>query len=406
MTCRRTCVLFLLCGIIPAHGVDVDEWLDDLGSTLTLSSTDGNFRGRLGGTLDLEYHAFDLPPPSLIDTDETWAFQPRATFFVDAQAGPNVYGFVQARIDRGFDPSDDSIEARFDEYAIRYTPWDNGVLNLQAGKFATVAGQWVHRHLSWENPLITAPLFYENVTLVSDDILPYTNFPWIPPDAGLYNYNPIIWGPSYATGASASGRVSRFEWAVEIKNAALSSRPGHWSVDEVDLEYPTVTGRVAWRPNLQWTLGLSASEGVYLGPDAIALLPPAWDPGDYTQTLFLADASYQWRHLQIWSEIVYSEFVVPWNGTVDSTAYFIEAKYKFAPEFYAAVRFNQQFFSNVYRDGMELGQWGVDQTRIDLAGTFRLNAHTQIQGEVDIRHGDWATDQTRYHFAARFTVRF
>ena len=167
-----------------------------------------------------------------------------------------------------------------------------------------------------------------------------------------------------------------------------------------------MTGRVGWRPNLQWTLGLSASEGVYLGPDAIASLPPTWDPGDYRQTLFLADASFQWRHLQIWSEIVYTEFVVPRNGAVDSTAYFIEAKYKFAPEFSAAVRFNQQFFSDVTRNGVERGPWGVDQTRLDLAGTFRLNAHTQIQGEVDIRHGDWAQDQTRYHFAARFTIRY
>ena len=36
-------------------------------------------------------------------------------------------------------------------------------LNVQAGKFATVVGNWIERYDSWNNPFITAPLPYENM---------------------------------------------------------------------------------------------------------------------------------------------------------------------------------------------------------------------------------------------------
>ena len=45
-----------------------------------------------------------------------------------------------------------------DEYALRFTPWKDGRLNVQIGKAATVFGTWTGRHLSWENPFVNAPL--------------------------------------------------------------------------------------------------------------------------------------------------------------------------------------------------------------------------------------------------------
>ena len=61
-------------------------------------------------------------------------------------------------------------QVRLDEYALRVTPWDDGRFNLQVGKFSTVVGNWVQRHHSWENPFITAPLPYENLTAISDTV--------------------------------------------------------------------------------------------------------------------------------------------------------------------------------------------------------------------------------------------
>src|SRR6185436_4653817 len=104
----------------------------------------------------------------LIFTDKEYLVNPRLTLFLDAQLGPNVYAFAQARLDRGFDPSESDAEIRLDEYALRISPWKDGRLSVQLGRFATIVGNWVPRHYSWDNPFVTAPVPYENVTAIWD----------------------------------------------------------------------------------------------------------------------------------------------------------------------------------------------------------------------------------------------
>src|SRR5207237_4931647 len=129
-----------------------------------------------------------------------------------------------SRLDRGFDPSDHRAQVRLDEYALRFTPWDDSRFNLQVGKFATVVGNWVPRHLSWENPFINAPLVYENVTLVSDKIAPASPLDFVHEfENEKYEFNPVIWGPSYASGICISWRLGQFDYAADMKHSCLSS---------------------------------------------------------------------------------------------------------------------------------------------------------------------------------------
>src|SRR5207244_11524923 len=81
-------------------------------------------------------------------------------------------------------------------------------------------------------------------------------------------------GPSYASGFSISGKLGRFDYAVEMKNASLSSRPESWYVTENGFENPTFSGRVGFRPNEAWNLGFSASEGSYCRREAEPTVPP------------------------------------------------------------------------------------------------------------------------------------
>ena len=133
-----------------ACAFDIDDALDRFDSTLTISGFQDNFRARLSGTVDLEFYNFQQPAPGLIDSEIDNLFNPRLTLFVDAQAGSQVYFFAQARLDRGFDPSDHGADVRLDEYALRITPWQDGRFTLQVGQFATVVGNWVPRHLPWK----------------------------------------------------------------------------------------------------------------------------------------------------------------------------------------------------------------------------------------------------------------
>ena len=148
--------------LIPAvsFSMDMDDRLDALGDQLSVASDNGQVRARVSGLLEMDAYVFNGEPPSLIRTHNEYLIQPRAVFFLDVQAGPTGYGFAQARVDRGFDPSEEKTEFRLDEYAVRYTPWNDGRLSLQAGQFATVVGRWVTRHLSWQTPFVSAPLIY------------------------------------------------------------------------------------------------------------------------------------------------------------------------------------------------------------------------------------------------------
>jgi hypothetical protein len=387
---------------------EIDDFLDRLDTALTISAFHDNFRARLSGTLDLEIYHFEQPPPGLISSEIDTLFNPRLTLFLDAQLGSQFYFFAQSRLDRGFDPSDEGAEVRLDEYALRFTPWDDGRFNLQAGTFATVVGNWVPRHLSWENPFINAPLIYENVTSIQDKSAPFSPLDFI---YGLYFYdkyafNPVIWGPSYASGISVSGRLGRFDYAAEMKNASLSSRPESWHVTEIGFENPTFSGRAGFRPNQAWNFGLSASEGPYFRPEAESTLPPGRDIGDYREFVLGQDVSFAWRHLQLWAEFYEARFEVPRVGDADTFAYYVEAKYKFTPQLFGAIRWNQQFFGTISDGYGNDVRWSQDLVRIDIAATYRFTTHTQLKLQYSFQKETTGPGDDNHMLAAQFTTRF
>jgi hypothetical protein len=385
--------------------VRAQDFLEQLSDRLTFSALNDNVRGRFSGTLDLEFYAFQQPPPGLIDAEGTTLFNPRLTLFFDAQLGPNVYFFAQARVDRHFDPTDKGAQIRLDEYALRVTPWDDGQLSVQIGKFPTVTGVWVMRHLSWDNPFVNAPLAYEYATALED-----LGAPELPFDGELhdekYEYIPIVWGPSYASGVSVAGRFGKIEYAAEIKNASLASRPESWDVTRIGFAHPTISARLGYRPNQMWNFGFSASDGAYFRPDAIPTLPAGTGLGDYHQTVLVQDVSFAWRHLQIWAEVHEARFEVPRIGDADTVAYFLEAKYKITPQLFGAVRWNQQFFNEVPNGAGGRVEWSHDVSRFEAAVGYRFTANTQVKVQYYLTHEANARREISHSFATQLTVRF
>src|ERR1044072_4528673 len=390
-----------------ACAFDIDDTLDRLDRTPTISGFQNNFRARLSGTVDLEFYNFQQPAPGLIDSDEDNLVNPRLILFLDAQAGSQVYFFAQARLDRGFDPSDHGAEVRLDEYALRITPWQDGRFTFQVGQFATVVGNWVPRHLPWDNPFINAPLVYENVTAIQDNYAPFSPFFFIYSlyFYGKYRFNPLIWGPSYASGISVSGRLGRFDYAVEMKNASLSSRPESWTVTETGFENPTFSGRVGFRPNEAWNFGVSASEGPYFRDEEEPTLPPGRDIGDYREFVLGQDASFAWHHLQVWVEFYEARFEVPRVGNADTFAYYVEAKYKFTPQLFGATRWNQQLFGDVRNPAGGSIRWGEDLARIDLAVGYRFTSRTQLKLQYSYQHETTGPGSDNHLIAAQLTTR-
>lgn len=387
-----------------ASAFELDDFFDRLDSALTFSTLQDNLRVRLSGTIDFEGYHFSQPAPSLIDSKVDSLFNPRLTLFLDAQLGSQFYFFAQSRVDRGFDPGDGGAQMRLDEYALRFTPWPDGRLTLELGKFATVVGNWIRRHLSWENPFLDAPLVYENITPISDKAAPRSAQSFLHgfPPGEKYEFNPVIWGPSYSSGVAISGQVGQFDYAAEIKNASLSSRPESWSLTEVGFGQPSFDGRVDFRPNQVWTLGLSAGDGAYYRPEAEETLPRGSDRSDDRELLLGEDITFAWRHLQIWAEFYEARFEVPRVGDADTFAYYLEAKYKFTPQLFAALRWNQQFFGTVAGDK----RWSDNLDKIDVAATYRFTSHTQLKLQYSFEHETTGRGDNNHILAAQFTVRF
>ena len=405
---KLICAFVVLLVAATMRAAEIDDFFDRLDSALTVTAFQDNLRARLSGTVDLEYYHFDQPPLGLIDSKIDNLFNPRLTLFLDAQIGSRIYFFAQSRLDRGFDPSDHGAQVRLDEYALRVTPWDDGRFMLQVGQFATVVGNWVPRHLSWDNPFIDAPLVYENVTAISDKSAPASPADFINRfDGAKYEFSSVIWGPNYASGLSISGRLGQFDYAAEMKNTSLSARPESWYVTTIAFEQPTFSGRVGFRPNEMWNFGFSVSDGPYFRPEAGPTLPPGRDIDDYRELVLGQDAGFAWHHLQVWAEFYEARFEVPRVGDADTFAYYIEAKYKFAPQFFGALRWNQQLFGQIDAGKLGQTQWGQDLGRIDCAAGYRLTAHTQLKLQYSFQQETSGPHKEQNNLiAAQLTVRF
>ena len=396
----------------------MDDWLDQVDEALTMSAGHDQLRARISGSVDLEGYAFQGSAPGLIYTDKGNLFNPRLTLFLDSQYGAHFYFFAQARADTGFDPGDDGMQLRLDEYALRLTPGDRGRFNLQLGKFATVVGNWVARHHSWDNPFITAPLPYENLTGVWDKVaassastlLAWAHIKPVPSGgdeyADKFRRMPLIWGPSYASGAALTGGIDRVEYAVEFKNAALSSRPEAWDAAQSQWQHPTFSGRLGYRSDERWNFGFSASTGTYLRASAQPTLPAGHGLDDYREVVFGQDISYAWHYFQFWAECYEARFEIPRVGPADTFAYYLEAKYKFTPQFFGALRWNQQCFGDIPDGAGGQVRWGRNLWRIDLAPCYRLTPHTQIKLQYSLQHEDAGSREYTRQFAAQFVMRF
>lgn len=396
------------------------DFLDEANQVLTFTAFKNYLRLTISGSLDLENYYTETPPPGLIYTDHRYLFNPRLALFLDAQFGSNVYAFVQARFDRGFDPSDSGAAVRLDEYALRFKPGEKFHFALQVGKFGTVIGNWVPRHYSWDNPFINAPLPYENLTGVWDSTAPDS------PETFLYwahvpfdgvtrffgdNYSdksfrlPLIWGPSYASGVSVTGWIGKLDFAFEVKNSALASRPESWDLTQVGLDHPTLSGRIGYNPSPMWSFGISGSEGNYLHPEASSTLPPGKSIDDYREILVGQDFGFAWHRFQLWGEIFEARFEVPNVGNADLLSYYLEAKYKVTSQLFLAGRWNQQFYGTI-RDGNRQVQWGNDATRIEAVIGYRFSNYLQIKLQYGFTHFDQNAAENAHLLATQLTFRF
>jgi hypothetical protein len=382
--------------------------LDKIDDALAWQNRSGEVRMDLSALIDLEGYYIDRFPPGLLFSQQSF-IAPRFSLFLDARLGPHFYALLQTRVDKGFDPKATGWDARLDEYLVRWSPLTESQVNVQAGKFATVVGNWVRRHDSWQNPFITAPVPYENVTVITDQFAPATPAAFLGRQAmadARGRWLPVLWGPAYTSGASVFGSLQQWDYAVAFKNASISSRPFVWGAEELNWDHPTWELRLGHRPGPRWNHGLSFSRGAYLLPAAEGTLPPGRTLGDYNQMTLGWDAGFAWRKWQFWGEAFASRFQVPNVGNADTFTYYLEAKYKLTARLYAAARWNQQVFGTVPNGLGGRQVWDADMVHTDLALGCRFTRHVQAKIQYSLSDQRGPFEQGEQLLAGQLTLKF
>ena len=192
-----------------------------------------------------------------------------------------------------------------------------------------------------------------------------------------------VWGPDYTTGVTISGQTNHFDYAAEFKNAALSSLPESWSATEVGFDHPAFNGRLGFRPDLAWNFGVSVGEGTDSSTGQ--------GPGNGRAITVGQDASYAAGHWELWTEAIESRFEVPGLGNLEAFSYYVEAKYKFTPQLFGALRWNQQIF-------LALRPRGLSERRAPPRRRRHLSVHLAPTSEATVFiSGRWVPAWRRQH---------
>jgi hypothetical protein len=404
---RTLCAMFVAtCLMCAARAALAQDVLDDIDRKLAYASSDGAWVVDLSLMSDVTFYAQDAPAQGLLFSDNDEYVAPRVAAFLDVGYHEWLVLHAQVAADRGFDPGEASGgDARIDELFVDAHLTDAGRLSLRVGKFASSFGGWIARHLAWDNPMITAPLIYEDVLPMTDRTAPLNDAAFASRRNTVdkqRDWVPIVWGPSYTSGASLSGSTDTVDATVEVKNAALSSRPETWDVFAGGYETdPSVTGRLRWHPSEAWWFGGSASRGAYLQDDAKPTLPVGKHIDDYDQTTFGVDASYEHRRLQLWAELVHAKFDTPVVGDVAALSGFIEARYKATAQVWVGARWNQSWFDDAPSAD---ASWNRDMRRLDLALGYRHTAHLEVKAQYSLSDQAGREIDGEHLFAAQFVL--
>jgi hypothetical protein len=116
--------------------------------------------------------------------------------------------------------------------------------------------------------------------------------------------------------------------------------------------------------------------------------------------------SFAWRHWQLWAEFYEVQFEVPRIGSASTFAWYVETKYKFTPQLFAAVRWNQQLFGTVRDEDGLRAKWGNDIWRVDSAVGYRFTNYLQFKLQYSFSHADKQIQEGEQLVAGQLTVKF
>lgn len=353
----------------------------------------------VSGSIENTLWAGNDVPAAFLEFDDEVFHDPRASLSFDYQPDPRIFFHATLRADRGFDPGTQTDgDIRLDALILRYRPFGDNSLNLQAGKFPTVIGNWVPTHGYYEDPFLLAPLPYSAITginvLNATEHSPQTianRAQAARPNIHLAktNWSSIVWGPAYSNGFAVFGNRGKIDYALEMKNTFAGSSPEEWDLGEGDFSHPTISGRIGYQHDASLSLGLSASHGPYLNAGSPSR-------GDFHQTLMAADIRWAHRDWILSAEMFFATYD-SLGEDLEMLSYYLQARYKVLPGFWIAARLGQTVSNDVSTPFSPNTEWTANITRAEIALGWRISpdlllktqyTHTDVTNEFSAPQED------------------
>jgi hypothetical protein len=275
-------------------------------------------------------------------------------------------------------------------YDIESTPRLNGAyivineiaghdwLGLRAGMAPSLVGNFGLRSTYFNaNPVIGVPLVHQHRTTLdgsglatADDMLRRRAANII----GLPMMYDACWNPV----AELLGNVARFEYSLGVTNGSVSNPLQTRMVDGVQ-----VLARLGYEPVDGLRVGVSALVGPWIGgpkfdPEVAATSFPG-EPDDYDQRLAGVDVEWLLAKLHFFGEAYVSEWEAPLVAEdLGSRGAYVEGRYDFLPEWFAALRVDGMQFSDIEVDAAETG-WDDDLMRIESSLTYRVAREVHLR---------------------------
>ncbi len=255
----------------------------------------------------------------------------RTRLFFDAPLGDNSSAFLQLM-------TDNNSVIIYGAY-IRFTNLADKYLNVQVGYIPTTVGSFGARVYSDKNPLIGTPLvfnYHSNLVGFIDDTMRTVDQLLARRDT-RYNIGlPVVYDACWNTGAEFYGSVGKLDYSLSLLSGAVSL-----PTLEQYKDVPQVTSKLNYYFNPGLMVGVAGFYGPYLSEYVYAdKIPDGHDYVDYMNSGVGYDFYWAVRHLEVFSESYWAKWEHPYLPDLSVSSGYVEAKYKLAPGWYIAGRYD------------------------------------------------------------------
>ena len=200
---------------------------------------------------------------------------------------------------------------------------------------------------------------------------------------------PMMYDACWNPVAELLGNVARFEYSLGVTNGSVSNPLQTRLVEGVQ-----VMARLGYEPVDGLRLGASGLAGPYIGgpkfDPAVAATSFPGEPDDYDQRLAGVDFEWLLEKWLFYAEAYWSEWEAPLiDDDLVATGAYVEGRYDFLPEWFAALRVDGMTFSNVTLESGDETGWDDDLMRVEGSLTYRIAREVHVR--ADWQHTEFLT---------------